>query len=289
MVTATSSQPLFEGGRALLLMAPANRPDRFAKAARAGADGVIIDLEDAVPRAEKSAARAGLEAALSKLDVQRPPFLVRINGADTAWYEQDVAAAASLPIAGVVLSKSERVSDLERLSSILGGKHRVIALIESARGLASVRTLAPAAGRLAFGSFDFSADIGAAHTREALLSARCEVVLASRLAGLPGPIDGATAGIDDASAIEADAAHAAELGFLGKLVIHPRQVAAAARGLHPTAEAIGWAQRVMATAGPDALAVVDGAMVDRPVRLRAQWILRRAGLPPSPPEGGRGP
>lgn len=278
MVTSAPRKALFEGGRALLLMVPANRPERFAKALEAGADGVIVDLEDAVPAAEKSGARAGLHVALASLDM-RLPFLVRINGADTPWHEQDMAALAALPIAGVVLSKSERVSDLERLSSMLGGNHRVIALIESARGLASVRTLALAAGRLVFGSFDFSVDIGAAHTRDALLGARSEVVLASRLAGLPQPIDGATAAIGDAAAVESDAAYAAELGFFGKLLIHPRQVVPAAQGLRPAADAISWAQRVVAAVSPDALAVVDGAMVDRPVRLRAESILRRAGLP----------
>jgi citrate lyase subunit beta / citryl-CoA lyase len=276
MVTRGPTQALFDGARALLLMVPANRPERFAKAAAAGADGVIVDLEDAVPEKEKSSARAGLRAALSSLTVQSP-VLVRINGADTQWHEQDLAALTDLPIAGVVLSKSERVRDLERLSSLLGDKRRVIALIESVPGLAAVRTLALAAGRLAFGSFDFSADLGAAHTRDALLAARFEVLIASRLAG-------ATAAINDAAAIESDAAHAAELGFFGKLLIHPRQVAPAAKGLRPAADAISWAQRVVAAAGPDALAVVDEAMVDRPVRLRAEWILRRAGLPLHEPQ-----
>lgn len=283
MVTPGPTQALFDGGRALLLMVPANRPERFAKAAAAGADGVIIDLEDAVPEKEKSSARAGLCAALSSLTVQTP-LLVRINGAETQWHEQDLAALADLPIAGVVLSKSERVRDLERLSGMLGDKRRVIALVESVKGLAAVRTLALAAGRLAFGSFDFSADLGAAHTRDALLAARFEVLIASRLAGLPEPIDGASAAINDAAAIESDAAHAAELGFFGKLLIHPRQVAPAAAGLRPGADAISWAQRVLAAAGSDALAVVDEAMVDRPVRLRAEWILRRAGLPLLQPE-----
>jgi citrate lyase subunit beta/citryl-CoA lyase len=264
-------------------MVPANRPDRFAKAAEAGADGVIVDLEDAVPEARKDSARAALRSALSGMNM-RVPFLVRINGADSPWYEPDVAALRGLPIAGVVLSKSERVGDLERLSSTIGGKQRVMALIETVLGLASVRSLAHAAGRLVFGSFDFSADLGAAHTRDALLAARFEIVLASRLAGLPEPIDGATAAIDDTAAIESDAAHAADLGFFGKLLIHPRQVAPAAQGLSPSADAISWAQRVVNATGPDGLTVVDGAMVDRPVRLRAEWILRRAGLSPATPQ-----
>ncbi|WP_035189420.1 aldolase/citrate lyase family protein, partial [Acidiphilium sp. JA12-A1] len=84
--------------------------------------------------------------------------------------------------------------------------------------------------RLAFGSIDFCADLGAAHTREALLHARAELVLAARLAALPPPIDGVTTAIDDEAAIEDDARHAASLGFGGKLCIHPRQIAPARQG-----------------------------------------------------------
>ena len=128
---------------------------------------------------------------------------------------------------------------------------------------------------LAFGSIDFCADLGCAHTRAALSAARCEIVLASRLAGIGAPLDGVTTAIDDAAAIESDARHARELGFGGKLLIHPRQVAPALAGLMPDAAEIEWARRVVAAA--DGASRVDGAMVDAPVRLRAEAILSRAG------------
>jgi citrate lyase subunit beta/citryl-CoA lyase len=152
----------------------------------------------------------------------------------------------------------------------------VLALLESARGVGAARMLAAECGRLAFGSIDYAADLGAGHTRESLLLARAELALASRLAGLPGPIDGVTQAIDDAAAIEGDAAYAASLGFAGKLLIHPKQVAPAARGFRPPDAEIAWAQRVVAAMQDSAVAVVDGAMVDAPVRLRAERILRRA-------------
>ena len=157
------------------------------------------------------------------------------------------------------------------LAALGGG---AIALIESARGLAAARDIARACGRLAFGSVDFAADLGCAHTREALLLARLELVLASRLAGLPAPLDGVTTAIHDDALVESDARHAAELGFGGKLLIHPKQVAAALRGFAPGEAEIAWARRVLAAGGDGAVAV-DGMMIDAPVRLRAERILSR--------------
>lgn len=262
--------------RALVLFVPGDRPERFAKALAAGADAVIIDLEDAVAPAAKVAARSNLAAALEPLAGAAVPILLRVNAADSNWNEEDVAAAARLPVAGVMLPKAERPSDLAAVAEALGSRERVIALIESARGIAAARMLAAECGRLAFGSIDYAADLGAGHTRESLLLARAELVLASRLAGLPGPLDGVTQAIDDAAAIEADTVYAATLGFAGKLLIHPKQVAPALRGFRPSDAEIAWAGRVIAAMQGGAVAVVDGAMVDAPVRLRAERILRRA-------------
>ena len=164
----------------------------------------------------------------------------------------------------------------EGFAAALGGKP-VIALVESARGLADARALAALDGvaLLAFGSIDFCADIGCAHTRDALCAARSEIVLASRLAAIAAPLDGVTTAIDDAVAVEDDARHARELGFAGKLLIHPRQITPALAGLMPDAAEIAWARRVVAAA--EGASRVDGAMVDAPVRLRAEAILSRAG------------
>jgi citrate lyase subunit beta/citryl-CoA lyase len=113
-----------------------------------------------------------------------------------------------------------------------------------------------------------------AHLREALLLARSELVLASRLGGLAAPLDGVTASLGDGQLAEDDARYAAELGFGGKLCIHPAQIAPVKRGFEPSAVEIAWAERVLAAAD-DGAAVVDGAMVDAPVRARARRIMAR--------------
>jgi citrate lyase subunit beta/citryl-CoA lyase len=150
-----------------------------------------------------------------------------------------------------------------------------MALIESARGLVAARAIALASARLAFGSIDFAADLGCAHGREALLAARLELVIASRLAGIAPPIDGVTDAVRDPDQVRADATHAAALGFGGKLLIHPAQIAPARAGFQPNAEEIAWAERVLAAG--DGAVTVDGALVDAPVRIRAKQIRRRAG------------
>ncbi|WP_313441090.1 CoA ester lyase [Novosphingobium sp.] len=250
------------------LFVPANRPERFAKAAASGADAIILDLEDAVPLDAKDAARAALAADFIDL-----PILVRINGADTEWHEEDLKAASRLPIGGIVLPKAAELEDIRRIAAVLP----VVALIETAQGIAQARVIATSghAARLAFGSVDYSADLGCAHVRDALANARSELVLASRLGGLPAPLDGVTTGIADADEASDDARYARSLGFGGKLLIHPNQVAPVREGFRPTAGEVDWARRVLASG--DGAASVDGAMVDEPVRIRARNILSREG------------
>jgi citrate lyase subunit beta/citryl-CoA lyase len=158
----------------------------------------------------------------------------------------------------------------------------LVPLIESAVGLAAVRSLAavPGVERLAFGHLDFQVDLGLRDaTEHDLLPHRCEIVLASRLARLAPPLDGVTAALDDAERLAADVARARRLGFGGKLCIHPKQVAGVRAGFAPAAGELAWARRVLAAAAAagGAAVAVDGKMVDRPVMLRAEAILREAG------------
>ncbi len=248
------------------LFVPATRPERFAKAAASGADAVILDLEDAVAAADKDAARAALTCGFTDL-----PVVLRINATGTPWHAADLAAAAALPLAAVILPKAETAAEVVAVATASG--HRVIALIESARGLAGARAIATAAGQLAFGSVDFCADLGCAHEREILLPARFELVLASRLAGIAPPLDGVTLRIDGPDTAS-DAAHARALGMSGKLCIHPRQVAAVQTAFAPSPAEIDWAARVLASG--DGAVQVDGEMVDEPVRARARAILKRS-------------
>lgn len=257
------------------LFVPANRPERFKKAAASGADAVIIDLEDAVPPEAKHEARRSVHLYAGLSD---HPVLVRINGMGTAWHRDDVALISSLPIEGVVLPKAEMGPPLMRLAADLRRHVPIVALIESARGLRSVFEIAafPGVVRLAFGSIDFCAELGCSHTREALLSARSSLVFASRLAGKGAPLDGITTSIDDADLVRNDARYSRDLGFGGKLAIHPRQIEPIRMGFGPDDGEIAWAQRVLA-AGEGAVAI-DGAMVDAPVRMRARAVLARAQL-----------
>ena len=260
-----------------LLFVPASRPERIAKALDAGADAVIVYLEDAVAPAEKESARAALAAAL---DPSRP-VMVRVNAADTTWFPADLELLTHPGIAAVVLPKAEHAEDVVVVHRAAGGK-RVLPLIESALGFEQRLALAHAEGvqRLIFGQIDFQADMGMRATEEELLPFRVALVLASRLVDIAPPIDGPTTAIGDETVLRSDALRARRLGFGGKLCIHPRQVAVVNQCFTPDADEVAWARRVIeadAAAGGAAVAV-DGKMVDRPVVLRAQAILAEAAL-----------
>ena len=248
------------------LFVPADRPERFEKAASSGADAVVLDLEDAVAAKAKVAARGNLRAGFADV-----PIFVRVNAVGTPWHDEDIARVEQLPIAGIVLPKAGRVQDLDQLHS----RHPVLALVETAMGLVSARALAshPKVARLSFGSIDYSADLGCAHDRAILLAARCELVLSSRAGDLVSPLDGVTGSLDDIALTEDDARHAGTLGFGGKLCIHPRQISAVFAGFRPSKGEIIWAEQVLAIG--DGVAVLGAHMIDEPLRRRARLILAR--------------
>ncbi len=262
----------------LMLFVPANRPARFAKAAAAGADAIIIDLEDAVSPAEKPAARDALRDALAGGQVQGQVF-VRINPAGTPDHDADIAALRDMPVHGVMLAKAEHPQDLAQVQQALAPPLGIIALIETAQGLAHARELAKfqsqAGSRLAFGSIDYANALGMAHRREALLHARSELVFAAALAGQPAPLDGVTTTISAPEVIADDAAYGHALGFGGKLLIHPAQIAPALRGWMPAAQDVDKARHLLAQSGGDA-AMVDGQMVDLPVIEAARRLVAQA-------------
>jgi citrate lyase subunit beta/citryl-CoA lyase len=258
-----------------VLFVPGNRPERFDKALAAGASAVIIDLEDAVAPADKPAARAALAAWL------RPEHavIVRINSQDTPWFAGDLALAGVPGVAAVMVPKAERPDTLAAVMA--AGSRALLPLVESAVGLAGLPALAAAPGvlRLAFGSIDLQVDLGLKDaTEDELLPFRLQLVLASRLAGIGAPLDGVSTAIDDEARLLLDVQRARRLGFAGKLCIHPRQVALVNQGLAPSAAELDWARRVLAAAGSAAGAAVavDGKMVDKPVLMRAEALLREA-------------
>ena len=257
------------------LFVPGNRPERFEKARSAGADAVIIDLEDAVPPAQKHATRVSVERWLSP----GRPVLVRINGEDTEWFREDVELCRAPGVAGVVLPKAERIDDSLLAACVPGGKP-ILPLIETAEGFYSLDFLAEIRGvqRFLFGSIDFQLDMGIDGDDEELLYYRSRLVLVSRLAGLLPPVDGVTTAIDDLQQVRAETVRSRRLGFGGKLCIHPRQIAVVNDCFTPGPEEIAWARRVLeaAAAAQGAAATVDGKMIDRPVMLKAERIVSEA-------------
>lgn len=262
------------------LFVPADRPDRIAKAQASGADAVIVDLEDAVaPHAKDAARRALAEWLASPAARARAPVVVRVNAAGTRELDDDIAACRADGVGAVMVPKAERAEDLARIAAAAGKP--LIALVETALGVDNVRAVAQASAvaRLAFGSIDFQLDLGIAGDGEELLAYRCALVLASRVGGLPPPIDGVCTAIADGTAVQADAQRARRLGFGAKLCIHPSQVAFVNLAFTPGEQELAWARRVVdAIHGSGGAAVaVDGKMVDKPVLLRAQALLRQAG------------
>jgi citrate lyase subunit beta / citryl-CoA lyase len=252
------------------LFVPGNRPDRFDKARATRAHAVIVDLEDAVPAADKQQARTSVGNAL---EAERP-VIVRINAADTEWFDDDLRLCAKAGVDAVVLPKAERVEDVRRIAYVCGDL-RVLALIETARGLCNALAIAqaPRVNALLFGSLDFQADIAASD--DDLLYARSQLVIVSRVAGIAAPVDGVTQSIDDPELLRRDCLRSRQLGFGGKLCIHPAQVDLVNDCFAPSPEEVAWAERVVAafTQAQGNAVLVDGKMVDKPVLSKAQAIL----------------
>ena len=256
------------------LFVPGNRPERFVKALAAGADLVILDLEDAVPPADKLVAREAVRAALDP----ESPVAVRINSVDSEWFEGDIALCGLPGVAAVVLPKAAQVADIARLRA--AGARSVLALIESAEGIANAVQLASADGvdRLMFGSIDFSVDLGIEGEDRELDYFRSQLVLASRLGGIAPPVDGVTTAIEDADILRDETLRGRRFGFGGKLCIHPKQLAVVHDAYLPTPEQVQWAIRVLdaAKVANGAAVAVDGKMVDKPVMVKAERLLQAA-------------
>jgi citrate lyase subunit beta/citryl-CoA lyase len=262
------------------LFVPGHRPERFAKALASGADAVIIDLEDAVPLDAKDMARTALAQAWPDFDVdQRARLLVRVNPSGTPWHEADLAALCHLPgLGALMLPKAENPQQLEHAFTACGVP--VLPLIESAEGVGQMEPIARAPGvlRLGLGHIDLQADlrIVCGPDEPELAPIRLAMVVASRRAGLPAPVDGVTTATTDAQVLAQDAQRSRRFGFGAKLCIHPAQVAGVHQALAPTEAECAWAERVLAAEAQahGGAFSVDGKMVDPPVLLLARQILQ---------------
>jgi citrate lyase subunit beta / citryl-CoA lyase len=262
------------------LFVPGDRPDRFVKAAASRPGQVILDLEDAVDDRGKGTARDAVASWLS----QSGTGWVRVNGARSSWIDddlQELRGAAGL--SGVVVPKAESALDLADIASRAGGLP-VVALIESAKGIRSAYDIADAecVERLAFGSIDLAADVGCDESDTTLMFARSTVVIASRAAGKEGPIDGVTTSLRDGDEVRAASQRAAALGFGAKLCIHPAQLEFVREGFRPSDEEVAWALSILSGTTSTGATGVAGRLVDRPVVIRAETILDRAGLEREP-------
>ena len=266
------------------LFVPADRLDRLPKALGSGAHAVIIDLEDAVAPEHKADARRALSREWAGMPAeQRQRMAVRINAAGSTHHEDDLALLRQLapnPPGAVMRSKAEPATASERVARTAVAP--VLPLIESAQGLHAADIIARARGvlRIAFGHLDFQGDLGlhCGPDERELDSVRLALVLASRRANLPAPIDGVTASLDDETRLAADIDRSRRFGFGAKLCIHPKQVAAVNEALGPTPAQREWAQRVLEASKVNGTGAfrLNGEMVDAPVLQRAQSLLQPA-------------
>lgn len=266
-----------------LLFVPGMRPEWLARALASGAGGVIIDWEDAVAPDSKAEARDRTLRAVAALAArERQRLAVRVNAVDTPWHAVDLTALRHAgTVHAVVLPKAEQAASVTETAAALERGAAILPLVESVAGLDAVRELAAAPGtlRLLFGNLDFQADAGldcSADERE-LAPVRLQIVLASRVAGLPLPLDGVTPGVDDRERVRSDAVRARRGGFGGKLCIHPAQIDAVHEAFRPSAPEVDWARRVtdgFRASGGSAFAL-DGRMIDAPVARLAERVLQR--------------
>lgn len=281
--------------RRTLLFVPGTTPERIAKAAASAADAVILDLEDAVAGAEKAKAREWVVAALRRVDFGHRERIVRVNPLASPDGAADLAAVVPLSPDALLLPKLQTLADLERADRAVAELEdqagrprngiRFHLLIETVQGLLNVAALAggsPRNAALFFGAGDYARELGArlVPSRLTELTALGPILLAARQAGLDA-IDTPYFTLKDEAGLEAHARFGADLGYDGKALIHPHQIAVVNRVFTPSPEAVAEARRVLAAyeaaeaAGTGALAL-DGQFIDAVHVLVARQALARA-------------
>jgi citrate lyase subunit beta/citryl-CoA lyase len=278
-----------------MLFAPGNHPRKIEKVFGVGADAVILDLEDAVAIREKVAARQAVVEALKK--PRSCKGYVRVNALDTPFCYGDLLAVVGRWLDGVVLPKAESaahvltvdwlLTQLERERDLPAGGIDLIPIIETGRGVAAVKEIAgsgPRVKRLAFGAADYTRDIGMRWTLEEseLAPTRAAIVLASRVAGIEPPIDTPFLHVGKhRDSLHRTTERARDIGFQGKLCIHPEQIDPVNQVFTPTEKEIAEARKIVeafaaAEAGGSASIQVDGQFVDYPIVEKAKRTLEMA-------------
>ena len=276
------------------LFAPGNHARRVEKALALDADVVILDLEDAVAVAEKLAARDAVCAALQR--PRRSLAYVRVNGVDSSWCQHDIRAVVGPRLDGLVLPKAESaaavrqvdrwLAEAESCAGLAVSSLDLMPIIETARGVESAQEIASACARvrrLAFGGGDYTQDLDLVWTEDEheLAYARAKLSHASRVAGIDAPIDTVVLQVRDTERFVRSARIGRNMGFQGKLCIHPDQVAACNTVFAPSPDEVAHAHRVLAAfeqAEAQGLASiqVEGLFVDYPIANKARRLLARA-------------
>ena len=274
-----------------MLFAPGDHARKVEKVFDAGADAVILDLEDAVAVSQKPATRALVREAL-----QRPrPNLgyARVNGIETPFCYGDLAALVGPGLDGVILPKVETpdqlktidwlIAQLEAERGLPAGGIDLMPIIETAKGhreLGALASATPRVKRLAFGAGDYTLDLGMRWTlaETELAAVRAACVMESRAAGIEPPIDTVFIHLNEDTALAASAALVKDMGFQGKLCIHPKQVATANAAFTPTDAEIAYARQVIqafdaAEAAGSASIQIEGYFVDYPIVEKARRTL----------------
>jgi len=267
------------------LFVPATQPERYSKALASGADGIIIDLEDAVGFDDKPRARELLKHAWSSNSAeQKQRIIIRCNAPGTSFYAADLVLAKELQVKYLMIPKTESRDHVYGAAEELSNT-AFIPMIETPLGLHHLNEIASAQQvlRLALGNLDMQVELGMScdENETEIDTARFMMVLASKLAQIAPPIDGVTPSTDDEARIFAHAQKAKRFGFGAKLCIHPKQIPIVKRAFAPSPEEIDWARRVITAdqASKGQAAKVDGKMIDRPVVMLARRILALAGNP----------
>lgn len=275
--------------RRCILFSPGDRAEMLRKAPTAGADVVVFDLEDAVAPGRKEHARETVRSVLA--DPSFDPdceVCVRLNPTGIA-ADDDLNAilAADTRLDSVMLPKVDGPNAIRNLTALLAEHERelpVLAIIETAKGVLNAPAIAgeSATDALVFGAEDLAADTGAIRTKEGteVLVARQDVVLAASAAGIDA-IDTIQSDFEDTDRLADDAEFAAQLGYDGKLAIHPAQIEPINAAFTPDDEEIEWAERVLEardaeSAAESGVLAVDGEMIDQPLITQAERIIERA-------------
>lgn len=281
----TDSYPIFEpvsGPRRCALFFPATRPDRLAKAGEVGVDAVCIDLEDAVPPDEKEEGRDALLQLLRDREPVPAELLVRINSPRSEAGLRDLVALCDSEFApdGLVIPKVGSAEEVLWVEETVGSRHPElfwVAQIETAQGVRRASEIALASqrvGALLFGGVDLSLELGSARSWEALLHGRSALVHASALARIDA-IDMPFLDVSDPDGLAREAGRVRELGFVGKVAIHPSQVEAIQEAFSPSQEEVERARMIVAAAAEERgkTILLDGKMVDQPVIKAAERTL----------------